>query len=155
MQYRQLPQLLGFFFGGKNGAAEKTAKFLQRQFPKLKIAGFNCGGEVNQDGALQDKNILAKIKQSRPDILFVAFGCPKQEKFIIRYLSKLKSVRIAIGVGGAFDILSGKIQRAPKLFRFFGLEWLWRLVKEPKRIKRIYTATVKFPLNFLKWRFKK
>lgn len=142
-----------FFLGGEKDVAEKTANILKIKFPKLKIAGFDGGGRVSQDGVLQDKSILAKIKQSSPDILFAAFGCPKQEKFIVRYLPKLKSVKIAIGVGGAFDFLSGKIKRAPKLFRFFGLEWLWRLIVEPKRIKRIYTATIKFPLSFLRWRF--
>ncbi|MFH1565325.1 MAG: WecB/TagA/CpsF family glycosyltransferase [bacterium] len=143
-----------FFLGGEKGVAEKTANALKKKFPKLNIAGFDDGGKVNENGVLQDKSVLAKIKQSNPDILFVAFGCPKQEKFIVRYLPKLKSVKIAIGVGGAFDFLSGKIKRAPRLFRVFGFEWLWRLIKEPKkRIKRIYTATVRFPLGFLRWRF--
>lgn len=144
-----------FFLGGEEDAAEKTANILKRKFSKLKIAGFDGGGKVSGDGVLQDKKVLDKIKQSSPDILFIAFGCPKQEKFMAWYLPKLKSVKIAIGVGGAFDFLSGRKKRAPKIFRILGFEWLWRLMVEPRRIKRIYTATIKFPLSFFRWRFYK
>jgi len=87
------------------------------------------------------------------DILFCALGAPYQEKFIYHNLKNFPSVKVAIGVGGAFDFLTGKIKRAPKIMRVIGLEWLWRLFKQPQRIKRIYRAVIVFPLKFIKWCF--
>ncbi|MBI2334188.1 WecB/TagA/CpsF family glycosyltransferase [Candidatus Daviesbacteria bacterium] len=97
--------------GGGPGVAEKAAECLQKKYPKIKI-----------------DNIA-------PDILFVAFGAPKQEKWIVQNLPKLK-VKVAMGVGGAFDYLSGKVPRAPEFLRSLGLEWLFRLIIQPWRIKR-------------------
>jgi len=85
------------------------------------------------------------------DIMFVATGAPHQEKFIYHNLQNVLGLRLAIGVGGSFDFISGKAVRAPKLMRFIGLEWLWRLIKYPRRrVGRIYNAVVKFSLIFLK-----
>ncbi|MEA3272166.1 MAG: WecB/TagA/CpsF family glycosyltransferase, partial [Patescibacteria group bacterium] len=92
------------------------------------------------------ENLLAKINFARPDIIFVAFGHGKQEKWIAENLNKLPSVKIAMGIGGAFDFISGKAKRAPTIFQRAGLEWFWRLIKEPQRYKRIYNATIKFGL---------
>ncbi len=101
-----------------------------------------------QAGKLEIRNLA----DCQPDILFVALGAPWQEKFIYHNLPKLPSVRIAIGVGGAFDFLTGKIKRALKILRILGLEWLWRLIKQPRRWKRIYNAVIVFPWKFFKWR---
>lgn len=98
------------FLGGRNGVAEKTADCLQKKYPGIKIDSF-------------------------PDLLFVAFGHPKQEKWIYKNLPKLK-VKVAMGVGGAFDYISGQVPRAPKFLRNLGLEWLFRLLIQPWRIKR-------------------
>lgn len=87
------------------------------------------------------------------DVLFVNFGAPFQEKSVFFNLKKLPTVKIASGVGGAFDFLTGKIRRAPFIIRFFGLEWLWRLFKQPKRITRIYNAVIVFTYFFIRWRF--
>jgi len=87
------------------------------------------------------------------DILFCTFGAPYQEKFIYHNLKNLLSVKVAIGIGGAFDFLTGKIKRAPRFMQILGLEWLWRLFKQPRRWKRIYDATIKFPREFFKWKF--
>jgi len=97
------------------------------------------------------------------DILFCTLGAPYQEKFIYHAINPspcegeggvgLPSVKVAIGVGGAFDFLTGKIKRAPKIMRLSGLEWLWRLFKQPWRARRIYQAVIVFPLKFIKWRF--
>ncbi len=144
-----------FFLGGGIKSARRTSEVLQSQFPNLIIKGTASGGDVSKEGILQDENILNIISKASPDILFVAFGFPKQEKFIAKYLSKFPSIKLAMGVGGAFDFFSGKIKRAPKLLRIFGLEWMWRLIMEPRRFKRIYTAVVKFPLCFLFWKIKK
>jgi len=93
------------------------------------------------------------IVNFQPDILFVTLGAPWQEKFIFHNLTKLPSVKIAMGVGGSFDFITGKIKRAPKLVRIIGLEWLWRLFKQPWRWRRIYNAVIVFPCLFFKWRF--
>jgi N-acetylglucosaminyldiphosphoundecaprenol N-acetyl-beta-D-mannosaminyltransferase len=78
-------------------------------------------------------------------IILVNFGAPEQENFINEYRHKFPEARILAGVGGAFDFLTGRFKRAPKIFRNLGLEWLWRLFQEPKRIKRIYSAVIVFP----------
>jgi N-acetylglucosaminyldiphosphoundecaprenol N-acetyl-beta-D-mannosaminyltransferase len=85
-----------------------------------------------------------------PDVLFVAFGMGKQEKWINENLRKLPSVKIVMGVGGAFDYISGVISRAPLFLRRIGLEWLYRLARQPSRIKRIFNATVVFAYFLIK-----
>ena len=91
-----------------------------------------------------------------PDILFCLFGTPFQEKFIYHNARKIKSIKLALGVGGSFDFLTEKIKRAPCIFRKLGMEWMWRLVNPQypsKRTKRICNAVIKFPYKFLRWRF--
>lgn len=93
---------------------------------------------------------LNEINKFSPAILFVTLGAPFQEKLIYNNLSKISSVRVAMGVGGTFDFLTGKIKRAPKIIQKIELEWLWRLIKQPRlRIKRIITAVIIFPYVFL------
>lgn len=127
-----------FLLGGKKGVTEMTAKRLRFLYHNLKIAG-TYAGTPDEEG------IVERINQTKPDILLVAYGAPKQEKFIFQNRLKLKC-KIAMGVGGTFDYISGTLPRAPKLMRSLGLEWLYRLFKQPSRIKRIYTAVIKFPL---------
>jgi len=98
------------------------------------------------------------INLFQPELLFVALGSPWQEKFIFHSLKKMPFVRLAVGVGGSFDFLTGKVWRAPWLVRKLGLEWAWRFLQQGKgtrrwRLRRIYKAVVVFPLFFLKWRF--
>ena len=118
------------------------------QFPNLKIVGVHPGPDIvpqkSQMDPEQNDAVLEDIIMTAPDILFVAFGHIKQEKWIYEFLPDLPSVRVAMGVGGAFDFISGKVRRAPKVFQKLGLEWLYRLVLEPRRIKRIWKATVVF-----------
>ncbi|MEK7123532.1 MAG: WecB/TagA/CpsF family glycosyltransferase, partial [Patescibacteria group bacterium] len=92
-------------------------------------------------------------KNIRADILFAAFGAPKQEKWIFANSAALQSagVKTAMGVGGAFDIISGRLPRAPLFLRQIGLEWLRRLILEPARIKRIFNAVILFSLMII-WR---
>lgn len=106
--------------------------------------------DVEREGAMAD---LEKIKAFAPDILMSSLGAPWQEKFIYHNMPNLPSVKLGIGAGGAFDFLTGRIKRAPKLMRALGLEWLWRLLKQPWRINRIYKAVIVFPFEFFKWRF--
>ncbi len=107
-----------------------------------------------------EKNINKKLEflntsvlDFEADILICNFGAPYQEKFIKHNMEKIPSLRLAIGIGGALDFLSGKVKRAPKFMRFLGLEWLWRLLTQPWRYKRIYQAIVVFPCKFFYWKF--
>ena len=88
------------------------------------------------------------VNKFAPDMVFCSLGCPYQEKFIYYHLPKMPAAKLGMSVGGSFDFLTGKTKRAPKMLRQIGLEWLWRLIKQPRRIKRIYRATVVFS-----WRF--
>jgi N-acetylglucosaminyldiphosphoundecaprenol N-acetyl-beta-D-mannosaminyltransferase len=94
-----------------------------------------------------------EVNQFKPDIIFTALGAPWQDKFNYRVMKSVTGVKLAIGVGGSFDFLTGQAVRAPKPLRLAGLEWLWRLYKQPGRYKRIWRAIVIFPLVFLRWRF--
>lgn len=118
------------FLGGKDGVAEKASKRLLEKYPKLKVVFAESGGEVDKDG-----KSLKKLKLLRTDLLFVAFGPPKQEKWIFNNLSKIP-VKVAMGVGGSLDVLSGQVPRAPEVMRTLGLEWLFRLIIQPWRIRR-------------------
>lgn len=118
------------FLGGRGEVAKEAAKCLQKKYPKLKIVFAGSGGEVNKDG-----KSLKELKLPNADILFVAFGHIKQEKWIASNLDKIP-VKVAMGVGGAFDYLSGSVPRAPKWMRNLGFEWLFRLIIQPRRIKR-------------------
>lgn len=122
--------------GGLSGVAEKCAKRLQEQFPKLNIEYVKGDIKVDNEGrSVETVEKIGLSTKSPFDILFVAFGHKKQEKWIYRNLDKLP-VKVAIGVGGAFDYISGNIPRAPQLLRNAGLEWLFRLIIQPQRIKR-------------------
>lgn len=144
-----------FLLGARRGIARKTAEKLKEKYPNLKIVGAESGGDLKKISDIERDNLTAKINFARPDILFVAFGHGKQEKWIAENLSKLPSVKIAMGIGGAFDFIADEIKRAPKIFQNFGLEWLWRLFKEPRRYKRIYNATIKFGLMCMKNKIEK
>ncbi len=119
-----------YFLGGWNDRAKKSANFFKKKYPKLKIAGFYAGKSIGQD-----KRILEKIGRKRVDILFVAYGMKTQEEWIERNLRNL-NVGIVMGVGRSFDYYSGDLKRAPKLLRKLGLEWLFSLIMEPKRLIR-------------------
>lgn len=141
---------------GDREVLKKTINFLKNKFPNLKIVGTDPGyvitlasnGEIKYNEREHDE-VLHKIIMAAPDILFVAFGHNKQEKWIAENLRNLPSIKIAMGVGGAFDYFSQKIKRAPKFFRALGLEWLWRLILQPIRLKRIFKATMVFPFLLL------
>ncbi|OGZ32718.1 MAG: hypothetical protein A2V69_00785 [Candidatus Portnoybacteria bacterium RBG_13_40_8] len=115
-----------FLLGGKEDIVKKTAEKLGDS-----VIGFEHG---YQD---LDK-VVEKINLAKPEILLVGLGSPEQEKFIYNHLSKMSSVKLAIGVGGAFDFISGQVKRAPKIIQKIGMEWLWRLILEPRRVKRIF-----------------
>ncbi len=134
-----------FLLGAQPGVAEKTKQVLETLYPQIQIVGTHSGSP----SPFEEEKIKDLINDVSPDILFVAYGAPAQEKWIARNLRKMPTVKVAIGVGGTFDFVSGQIRRAPLLLQKTGLEWLYRLYKEPTRWKRIANATVVFPWRFL------
>lgn len=121
-----------FLLGAAPGVAERAATALCRDHPGLKIAGICAGSPA----AEEEEQIVASIRDSRPDFLFVAFGAPQQDHWIDRTRERLH-VPIAMGVGGTFDFLAGKRRRAPIWMQNVGIEWLYRLFQEPWRWKRM------------------
>ena len=125
-----------FLLGGFNGVTEILKLNLIKKFPKLKIVGVE-ETPVRPIPKLQNKTIIKKIRASKADIVFVGMGCPMQEKWMIENYKKFKS-GVFIGVGAAFDFFSGRVKQAPRWMRKYGLEWLFRLLQEPRRLWRRY-----------------
>ncbi|AOY74831.1 WecB/TagA/CpsF family glycosyltransferase [Clostridium formicaceticum] len=121
-----------FLLGGKPGTAALACENMKKQYKGIKIAGFYHGYFQGKD----EPEIIEEINQANPDILFVCLGAPKQEKWIYKYQHQL-NCKLAMGVGGSVDIYAGTAKRAPILFQKLGLEWFYRLAKEPWRIKRM------------------
>ncbi|HEX6061409.1 MAG TPA: WecB/TagA/CpsF family glycosyltransferase [Candidatus Limnocylindria bacterium] len=119
-----------FLLGAGPGIAERAAATLRARHPELRIAG-TYGGSADDDG-----NVLPRVVAARPDVILVAFGMPKQERWIARNLAQLPSARVAVGVGGSLDYLAGAAKPPPGVVHAVGLEWLWRLVRDPKRWRR-------------------
>ena len=125
---------------------QDTAEAIKKSYPKLKISGINTGRSFCYfDSDIRDN--IYKIKNY--EILFCNFGAPDQDKFIASLKKRNKNIRLAMGAGGSFDFISGKIIRAPKWIRRVGLEWLWRLMMQPKRFKRIFKAIIIFPIKIV------
>lgn len=135
-----------FLLGAAEGVAEKTKLILGKKYPGLKIVGTHSGSAKTD----KEQAILSKINKSEANILFVAFGAPSQEIWIHRNLKNFRSVKLAMGVGGSFDFIAGVRKRAPVWMQKSGLEWLYRVITQPSRLKRIYNATIKFPTTILK-----
>jgi N-acetylglucosaminyldiphosphoundecaprenol N-acetyl-beta-D-mannosaminyltransferase len=121
-----------FFLGAGPGVAERAAAELRRRAPGLVVAGVHAGSAEPVDDALS----VARVRESAPEVLLVAYGMPKQEQWIARNLRALPAARLAIGVGGVFDQLAGVQKVPPAALHAIGLEWLWRLVREPWRWRR-------------------
>ena len=121
-----------YLLGSKPGVAEAAAANLEKEIPGLKIAGFR-DGYFRED---EEPSVVAEINASGADFLCVALGSPKQEYFVIKHRDALK-VKAAAGLGGSLDIWSGQLNRAPKFYIDHGLEWLYRMIQEPKRLKRL------------------
>lgn len=126
-----------FFLGAKQFVMDALVEKVKRENPKINIVGAVNGYDRNKD------EVFEEIMDKKPDLVFVALGVPAQEKLIAKYYDKFDK-GIFIGVGGSFDVLSGTKARAPKFFIKMNLEWLYRIMKEPKRIGRFYKSNVKF-----------
>lgn len=161
-QTRQNSEANFFLFGGQDKVVQKAAVKLKEKYPGIKITGALSGPRINNEGRPVNEEeekinsqVIEQINQTRPKILLVGLGAPKQEKWIRNYLGRIPSVKVAIGVGGTFDFFAAKVKRAPKILRNLGLEWLWRLIQEPKRIRRIFNATIVFLIKIFNWKLKK
>ncbi len=134
-----------YLVGGMPGIAQAAAATLKKRYPTLIIAGAEAG--ITPDST-DPEPVIKRINRAKPDILYVAFGAPKQELFIDTYKKRL-GVPIMLGVGGSFDFIAGRVTRAPQWLRRVGFEWLWRLVQEPWRLKRIVKAVIIFPVSVI------
>lgn len=128
-----------FLLGAAPRVAEQAAVTLQRTNPGLRISGYFAGSPRPEE----ERDIRARILAARPDVLLVAYGHPAQDLWIARNQPLLR-VPVAIGVGGVFDYLAGVVPRAPAWMRRWGLEWLYRLMRQPRRWRRILTAVPGF-----------
>jgi len=141
-----------FLFGAKPGVAEKMKKKLEEKYTNLNIVGIRSG---YFDWDRDSSSIVQEINDSQANILLVAFGVPLQEKWISENFAKLKP-NVLMGVGGLFDFYSGQMKRAPKWMREIGMEWFFRLIKEPKRMwKRYIIGNPLFIYRVYKWKKKK
>ncbi|MDP4008112.1 MAG: WecB/TagA/CpsF family glycosyltransferase [Candidatus Peregrinibacteria bacterium] len=129
-----------FFLGASKKSSEKVVAYAKKQHA-------NIAGSYTDN--LNSKECIATIKKTKPDLLLVAMNFPKQEIWISKNLKALPSVKLSIGIGGAFDFIAEARKRAPRLLRRLGLEWLYRLIQEPRRIKRIFNAVIVFPIKVL------
>ncbi|MGI5962085.1 MAG: WecB/TagA/CpsF family glycosyltransferase [Lawsonibacter sp.] len=128
-----------YLLGAKPGVAEEAGKRIQSRYPNLVLCG-------THDGYFKDEQaVLLDVAAARPDLLFVCLGAPKQEKWMARW-GKHTGARLAIGLGGCLDVFAGNVERAPEAWRKLGLEWAYRLKKEPRRIGRM----AKLPLVLVK-----
>ena len=121
-----------YFLGAAPGVAEEAAQRLERANPGLRVAGTYAGSPAPEE----EDGIIARITAAAPDVLFVAYGAPRQDLWIARNLERL-GVPVAMGVGGAFDFIAGRAKRAPLWMQRMGLEWLHRLVRQPWRWRRM------------------
>ncbi len=120
-----------YLLGAGPGVAQRTASILQARYPGLDVAGAYAGSPTDADAA----EIVTRIREARPDILFVAYGAPKQDLWIAKHREAL-GVPVMMGVGGSFDFISGVQKRAPRWVQRVNLEWLFRLLAQPWRWRR-------------------
>lgn len=126
-----------FLLGGRPGCADSLAKLLSERYPGIRIAGVASPPLSFEKSASTLSALLDEVRAARPHVVLVALGAPKQELFIDQYLRNLK-IPIAVGVGGSFEIITGVTRRASRLVQRLGLEWLYRLCQEPRRLWRRY-----------------
>lgn len=133
--------------GGSGDQAMRAQQQLEQLYPGLKTVAINPGGiEKTGETWTSSDDLIQHIQKTEPEAIAVALGHKKQEQWIADHLDQLPSVRVAVGVGGVFAFLSGDIKRAPRWMQRCGMEWLWRLIQEPTRLKRIFMAVVVFPI---------
>lgn len=135
-----------FFYGAATGIADKAAAVLVERNPGLRVEGTYSPETPNID--FEQLPVSTQVELQQASVVFVALGAPSQEKWIYGNMHKLSRCRLIIGIGGSFDFIAGTKKRAPLLFRKFGLEWAYRLYKEPARWRRILQLPL-FALNIM------
>ena len=126
-----------YLLGAKKEVLQKLVNRITVEYSNIELVGYQDGYITNKD------EVFERIAELKPDVVLVALGIPAQEQLIFKHYDKFDK-GIFVGVGGSFDVLSGTKKRAPKIFIKLNLEWLYRITKEPKRIKRFYVSNVKF-----------
>jgi N-acetylglucosaminyldiphosphoundecaprenol N-acetyl-beta-D-mannosaminyltransferase len=125
-----------YLLGATQEVIEKAVAEISRMYPRAQIGGYR-NGYFNED---DERGIAQEIKRAEPDVLFVAMTSPKKEQFMARWADHM-SVPVVHGVGGSFDVLAGQVKRAPRIWQKLGLEWLFRVLQEPRRLWRRYLFT--------------
>ncbi len=133
-----------FLVGGSPGIAQRAGENLARLVPGLSVVGAESGDGPDSPGG--ESGLMDRIRYAKPDVIVVALGAPRQEQWMAAHRPALPFVRVFMGVGGALDYVSGLVPRAPSVLRRFGLEWAYRLWRQPRRMGRIFLATGLFPL---------
>lgn len=126
-----------YFLGGSPGAGEEAARRMQHRHPGLRVAGI-AAPMISLEQPAGCLEVARAVRETRPDLLLVALGCPKQDVFLARYVEEL-GCRVGIGVGATVDFLAGRIRRAPRILGPLGGEWLFRLALEPRRLLGRYS----------------
>lgn len=126
-----------FFLGAAEGVGEQLGNKLQKEYPGLRIAGVYSPPYRKKFNSKENREMIHRINKVQPDVLWVSLTAPKQDYWIFENFNKL-NVKVAIGVGAAFDVVAGNIPRSPRWMQKAGLEWLYRFIKEPKRLFRRY-----------------
>lgn len=132
-----------YLFGAEESVMKALTEKIKKDYKNISLLGCSNGYVLDKD------KVMKEIIKLKPDICMVALGVPNQEKIIYKYFDKFKK-GVLIGVGGTFDVLSGAKKRAPKIFIKLNLEWFYRIITEPKRIKRFFKYNVRFVLDLLK-----
>lgn len=142
-----------FLLGGMENYASIAKTKLEAKYKNINIVGAESGFKnINQISVDENNKIIEQIKNSNAQILLVGYGAPFQEKWIYKNLKNIPNIRLAIGIGGTIDFIAEKAIRAPKVIRKFGFEWLWRLITEPYRFRRIANATLVYSYYLIKWK---
>ena len=143
LEYANEKGLKLYLFGSKQEVIDRMQQIIEKEYCNIKLVGATNGYVNDKDKEFEN------IRKLNPDIVMVALGIPVQEKLIYNHLNDFKK-GIFIGVGGSFDVLSGTKKRAPKLFIKLNLEWLYRIICEPKRLKRFWNNNIKFIIKVRK-----
>jgi N-acetylglucosaminyldiphosphoundecaprenol N-acetyl-beta-D-mannosaminyltransferase len=140
--------------GGTGDVGRRAAARWRAELPSLSVNAAGSGVRIGEDGVAvspeEGRTLIESIRSTRPQVVLVGFGAPKQERWIDRYIAEVPSARIMMGVGGTLDMWAGRFPRAPRVMHRLGLEWLWRLAQQPSRLPRILRATVVFPWRVLR-----
>ena len=141
------------FRGGALGSGDRAAAHWRERLPGIRVEVVGAGWPIRDDGRAatpeREVELVERIRDAEASIVLVGLGAPKQERWIARHGDDLPSVRIAMGIGGAFEMWAGKLRRAPDPLRRLGLEWAWRLALEPHRLPRVVRAAIVFPYRAL------